>query len=119
MAAFTVIALMLFLPSTPFSGILPSVWVQKVPKIVLGLDLQGGMHLVLDVDRDKAVNTYTTRVKGAVEEHLRKKSIPYRSVSMVGDSGVSVGSFDAKTLARIKAAVAAEFPYTYRDRRYG
>jgi preprotein translocase subunit SecD len=100
---------MLFLPSTPFSGLLPSFWTEKVPKIVLGLDLQGGMHLVLDVDRDEAVKNHTARLKGSVEEHLRKKAIPYRSVSMQGNSGIIVGSFDENTLVRIRAAVSEEF----------
>lgn len=110
LAAFTVIALMLFLPSTPFSKVLPAFWVDKVPKIVLGLDLQGGMYLVLDVDRDKAVENHTQRLKGSVEEALRKENIPYRSVGLVGTSGIGVGYFDEKTLVRIKAVLADEFP---------
>ena len=41
LAAFTVIALVLFLPSTPLYKSLPSFWGDTIPKIVLGLDLQG------------------------------------------------------------------------------
>lgn len=62
LGGFTFIALMLFLPSTPLSSKLPSFLVDNVPKIVLGLDLQGGMHLVLQVDRDAAVENYTQRL---------------------------------------------------------
>ncbi len=65
LGGFTLLALILFLPSTPVSKLLPSFWADKVPRIVLGLDLQGGMHLVLDVDRDEAVSNYTqTMAKG-------------------------------------------------------
>ena len=54
LAAFTVLAIVLFLPSTPLSKRLPSFWVNNIPKINLGLDLQGGMHLVLNIDQAKA-----------------------------------------------------------------
>jgi preprotein translocase subunit SecD len=50
-----VVALYLFLPSTPISGGLPEWWHKSVPKISLGLDLRGGSHLVMQVDTDKAV----------------------------------------------------------------
>jgi preprotein translocase subunit SecD len=50
-----VIALFLFLPSTPLSSSLPEVWHKSVPKISLGLDLRGGSHLVMQVETDKAV----------------------------------------------------------------
>ncbi len=50
-----VIALFLFLPSTPLSASLPQWWHQSVPKISLGLDLRGGSHLVMEVETAKAV----------------------------------------------------------------
>jgi preprotein translocase subunit SecD len=50
-----VVALILFLPSTPISTQLPDLWRQNVPKIALGLDLRGGSHLVMQVETDKAV----------------------------------------------------------------
>jgi preprotein translocase subunit SecD len=52
-----VIALFLFLPSTPFSAHLPEWWRQSVPKISLGLDLRGGSHLVMQVETAKAVES--------------------------------------------------------------
>ncbi|HEX9020119.1 MAG TPA: protein translocase subunit SecD [Nitrospirota bacterium] len=52
-----VIALFLFLPSTPLSEKLPEFWHQSVPKISLGLDLRGGSHLVMQVETDKAVES--------------------------------------------------------------
>jgi preprotein translocase subunit SecD len=51
------IALFLFLPSTPLSAGLPEWWHQSVPKISLGLDLRGGSHLVMQVETDKAVES--------------------------------------------------------------
>ncbi|HTF99528.1 MAG TPA: protein translocase subunit SecD [Nitrospirota bacterium] len=51
------IALFLFLPSTPVGGSLPEWWLKSVPKISLGLDLRGGSHLVMQVETDKAVES--------------------------------------------------------------
>ncbi|MDH4162103.1 MAG: protein translocase subunit SecD [Nitrospirota bacterium] len=50
-----IVALFLFLPSTPIGAKLPDVWKQNVSKIALGLDLRGGSHLVMQVETDKAV----------------------------------------------------------------
>src|SRR3990172_2395572 len=50
-----VVALFLFLPSTPLSPSLPEWWKKSVPKIALGLDLRGGSHLVMEVETEKAV----------------------------------------------------------------
>ena len=50
-----VVALFLFLPSTPLSANLPQWWHQSVPRISLGLDLRGGSHLVMEVETAKAV----------------------------------------------------------------
>jgi preprotein translocase subunit SecD len=50
-----VIALVLFLPSTPVGDNLPDWWRHNVSKIALGLDLRGGSHLVMQVETDKAV----------------------------------------------------------------
>ncbi len=55
MALSVVVAVFLFLPSTPLSAKLPQWWHQSVPKISLGLDLRGGSHLVMEVETAKAV----------------------------------------------------------------
>jgi len=109
LAAFTVIAIALFLPSTPLSARLPGFWKDNIPKIVLGLDLQGGMHLVLDVDKDKAVENYTQRLVNSIEDTLRKENIPYRSLSRAGISGMRIGFFDDNTGKRIEKIVEDDY----------
>ncbi len=52
-----VVALFLFLPSTPLTAKLPEWWHQSVPRISLGLDLRGGSHIVMQVETDKAVES--------------------------------------------------------------
>ena len=51
------IALFLFLPSTPLTTKLPEWWHRSVPKISLGLDLRGGSHIVMQVETDKAIES--------------------------------------------------------------
>ena len=109
LAVFSLAALVLFLPSTPLSKGMPSFWVDNVPKINLGLDLQGGMHLVLSVDQAKAVETHTQRLSGSVEDALKAKSIPYYSVSRTGGSAIAVAYPDEKTKGEIVKLMDDEF----------
>jgi preprotein translocase subunit SecD len=109
LAGFTLVALVLFLPSTPLSTSLPSFWTKNVPKIVLGLDLQGGTHLVLSVDQDKAVENHTQRIVSGIEGMLKKKNIPVKSVDKKGATGLLIGYFDNSNMDAIKKIVSDEF----------
>jgi preprotein translocase subunit SecD len=57
--------------------VLPSVWPGMWPykKINLGLDLQGGMHLVLEVDTNKAVEDAIERIAQELRSSLRKDRV--------------------------------------------
>ena len=75
-AAITLFAILLLLPT--FTSQLPT-WFSKVipsEKIHLGLDLQGGMHLILEVEAEKAVESYVERVKNDLREDLKDKGVP-------------------------------------------
>ncbi len=65
-------------------------WMQKYlqKKILLGLDLQGGLHLVYEVQVDKAVSDKADRLSGDIEEKLRKEK-KVKEVS-IGREGVTV-----------------------------
>jgi len=107
---FTAVALLLFLPSTPLSKRLPAAWVDNVPKMVLGLDLQGGMHLVLDVQQDKAVENYTQRLSGSMETSLKTKGILYTSVTRTGIDSIDVAYASEEAASAIKKLVSEEYP---------
>ena len=109
LSCFVVVALVLFLPSTPLSSSLPAFWTNNVPRIILGLDLQGGTHLVLHVDQDKAVENHVNRIAGTVEDTLRKKSVPYITVSREGQTGILIGYLDERSREDIKKVVDEEF----------
>ncbi|MFQ5586592.1 MAG: protein translocase subunit SecD [Thermodesulfobacteriota bacterium] len=110
LAFFFVLALVLFLPSTSLFGSLPSFWRNTVPKIVLGLDLQGGTHLVLDVDAEKAVENYTQRLTEEVTTLLKKEGVSFRKVKRVGTAAISVSYRNERSAGRIKKVIGDEFP---------
>jgi preprotein translocase subunit SecD len=50
-------------------------------KIQYGLDLQGGMHLVLQVVTDDAINTETDQEIIRLQDQMKRKDISYNSIT--------------------------------------
>jgi preprotein translocase subunit SecD len=75
-AAITVFAILLLLPT--FTSQLPPWFTKVIPtdKIHLGLDLQGGMHLLLGVEGDKAVESYLEQVRSDLAANLKGMGVP-------------------------------------------
>jgi preprotein translocase subunit SecD len=71
----TLVALIYLAPN--FVRALPEWWANFLPadKIHLGLDLQGGSHLVLEVKVDKAVENNVERIRNDLTNLLRDKAI--------------------------------------------
>lgn len=59
--------------------------------LALGLDLQGGIHLVLEVEEERAVEIAVDRMKKALEDLLAEKTI---AVDDVGREGLSLITID-------------------------
>jgi preprotein translocase subunit SecD len=80
-----VISAIFFLPNTPLFQGMPDWWKKTMPNkgIVLGLDLQGGSHLVFEVEGDKAVEIATERIASSLSGILERKKIQ-ASVKMDG-----------------------------------
>ncbi len=70
------------LPSL-FPGILP-----RAEKVNLGLDLQGGMHLVLEVQAEKAVENATERLREEIKRLLDKEKIDVAQLTREGTTGI-------------------------------
>ena len=66
----------------------PTLWPKK--KINLGLDLQGGMHLVLEVDTDKAVENTVDRSFEELRGFVRKNHIRVRGVRRSGATTIVI-----------------------------
>ena len=71
------LSLVFLLPALPVYEGMPQWWKDNMPSrgIVLGLDLQGGLHLVFEVEWDKAVDVTTERLTRSVSEALKREAI--------------------------------------------
>ncbi|MEK6673571.1 MAG: protein translocase subunit SecD [Nitrospirota bacterium] len=72
-----VLSVIFFLPNLPLFGYMPDWWKKNMPNkgITLGLDLQGGVHLVFEVEGDRAVEITTERLAQLIRDSLGKKKI--------------------------------------------
>ncbi len=72
-----VLALIFFLPNLPVWDSMPQWWKEGMPNkgIVLGLDLQGGLHLVYEVQVDEAVDITVDRIVGGLKAEASDKGI--------------------------------------------
>ncbi|MBI4715299.1 MAG: protein translocase subunit SecD, partial [Nitrospirae bacterium] len=79
-------ALIYFLPTTPFFSQFPDWWKKILPDkaITLGLDLQGGIHLVLQVQEAKAVENTLNRIALDLPDILGEKQLTVTSVRHEG-----------------------------------
>ena len=82
-----VVSLVFFVPTyRPLYQTLPD-WGRKVlpdKGITLGLDLQGGIHLVMEVDEDRAVEIAVDRTVVSLQDLLVEKKIPVESIKRTG-----------------------------------
>src|SRR5207249_1187267 len=91
--------------------VLGSLWYLYPPRktINLGLDLQGGIHLVLGVETNKAVASQTDRVAEDLKSALEKKGIGVTRIAREGDSAVAVQLANPQSWNDAQT-VAGEFP---------
>lgn len=57
-------------------------------KVILGLDLKGGIHLVLEVETDSALKGELSEMKQRLGEYLRDREIPIDSESVEDDLSI-------------------------------
>src|SRR6185312_6921429 len=58
--------------------------------ITLGLDLQGGIHMVLEVDEDRAVEIAVDRSVNALQDLLTEKKLPVESVKRTSPTRINL-----------------------------
>jgi preprotein translocase subunit SecD len=93
LAVVVVMSVIFFLPSyPPFYHALPDLLKRVMPNkgITLGLDLQGGIHLVMEVDEDRAVEIAVDRSVVSLQDQLVDKKIPVESVVRTGPAQVTI-----------------------------
>ena len=71
---------------------LPEMWKKNLPtdRIHLGLDLQGGMHLVLEVQTGKAMEGTVERVANEIKETMMEKKIRFRNIGRTSTDAITV-----------------------------
>lgn len=107
----TVLAAFLYLAPS-LTGDLPAWWSSVLPKdkIHLGLDLQGGMHLVLEVEAQKAVESHLERVVEELKHDLRKGKIRYLDLKRHGTEWISITLMRPKDEAAFLDMAEANYP---------
>ncbi|WP_077047469.1 protein translocase subunit SecD [Pseudomonas sp. KK4] len=74
----------------------------------LGLDLSGGVHFLLEVDMDKAIDARLKVYEGDVKSLLRKEKIRYRSLPQL-NGAIQLGFTDEATREQARALVRKNF----------
>src|SRR5262245_49645512 len=116
----------LLAPTWPGSSSLPS-WFPFKKKISLGLDLQGGMHIVYSIDLDRAVDDKASDIKRDLEARFAddkvdaKVKAPAPSPPSDGDPGIPLGAVtvnvtDPAKKAELTSQVHADYGDTVSER---
>lgn len=105
----TVVSLVYLAPT--FVRNLPSWWSGFVPtdRIHLGLDLQGGSHLVLEVKVDKAIENNVERIRADLTNVLRDRGISGVSVERVQGTQLQI-KVPAASVERVRGLLKSDFP---------
>ncbi len=108
LASVVVLSVIFFIPTyQPFYQGLPD-WLKKVMPskgITLGLGLQGGIHLVMEVDEDRAVEIAVDRSVSSLQDVLVEKKIPVESVARTGPAQVTIQFQNAELKEQIQKLV--------------
>jgi preprotein translocase subunit SecD len=100
-----------FLIPTFISNI-PSPWNQYLPKekIHLGLDLQGGMHLVLEIDTDKALEAMMERTSNDLKESLMDSKVRFRNLEKAKGAAISLELTDSAGKTALENVLRDKYP---------
>lgn len=114
-AAVLLVALTYTLPT--FTDSLPSWWTKK--KVSLGLDLKGGIHLVMGVDLDVVLNNAAGRAAEELRRSLSGESIAAINVAK-GDGPTIEAEFpDEDSMRAAENLIREKFPQFTVNRRGG
>ena len=105
------LAALYFLIPTFVSNI-PSPLDQYLPKekIHLGLDLQGGMHLLMEIDTDKALEAMMERTSNDLKESLMEGKVHFRNVEKTQGAAISLELTDSAGKSALEKVLKDQFP---------
>ncbi|MRR16496.1 MAG: protein translocase subunit SecD [Deltaproteobacteria bacterium] len=95
-----------------FISDIPSPWNRYLPKekIHLGLDLQGGMHLLMEIDTDKALEAMMERTANDLKESLMDKKVRFRNVEKSKGATISMELTDSAGKTELEKVLKDQFP---------
>ncbi|MBN1382869.1 MAG: protein translocase subunit SecD [Deltaproteobacteria bacterium] len=105
------IAAFVYLAPTVTSN-LPDLWKQYLPteKIHLGLDLQGGMHLVLEVDTVKAIEITLERTANDLKETLMDRRVKFRRIERTKNLTIAIDVPDSPAREAMEKIIRDYYP---------
>jgi len=85
-------------------------WLRSVgaSPMKLGLDLSGGVHFLLEVDMDKALEVRRQVYEGELKSLLRKERVRYRSMPQQGGA-IQLGFADSDTLDKAEQLIRKDY----------
>ncbi len=107
----SLIALSVIVLAPTFAGqSLPQWWTGNFEPINLGLDLQGGMHLVLGVEVDEAVENRVDSLVDQTEQLLRERDVIFKRVERRSEESLSVTLYDQETAQLVTDLIEENYP---------
>ncbi len=79
-------------------------------RVNLGLDLQGGMHVLLGVDTEAAVDAKLDTLTNQLRKELRSQDISYTYVQKTGDNRISIAIENANNLEKTRDIIEQNYP---------
>ena len=96
------------------SGLPPS-WSNVKERIHLGLDLRGGMHMILQVVTDDAVNIETDQAVDRIKEELRSRQISFAEVRKRDLKNLEIREIDPSKHSDVRGLIDDYFQYWNRS----
>lgn len=83
-------------------------WWFSQKKLTLGLDIQGGLHLVMGVDNDGVIREKIRRMSETLKSDLTKEEVKISSVAVTGEKKeeIEITTADASQVEKVKAYLA-------------
>lgn len=90
-------------------------WWPTKAKMVLGLDIQGGSHLVLRVDVENAIRQDATRTAATLQQSLRDKQVNVKSATVTDPlrGAIRIELNNAADGAKVRDFLASDYSYVF------
>ncbi len=105
--ALALISLVILAP-TFFKGSLPTSWPGR--EIKKGLDIKGGIYLVLGVQTEEAVKSRLATIASALRSELREKNIGITRARQTGERGLEIALLNARSVDTIDEHIRQNYP---------